>query len=104
MVYLYALLAAIIAIGWEVLYRYTNYNYWSLAPFVGLTSIVIGYCVYKIVTGTDHFIEIAIIFPLATMSARVLASWFVFGERVHYTTYIALSLVIGANLIRVLLK
>lgn len=104
MLYLYAFVAAIAAISLEIFYRQTSLSFVQLSPLVVTGGLIIGYCVYNIITSTELFIEIAIIFPVGTMSGRILASYFVFGEKLDYPILSALTLVLAAQLVRVFFR
>ena len=98
--YLYAFIVGISAVVLEIWFRHTEYTFWQILPVIVPIQILIGYSVFKVVYNVVQFIDIAIIFPLATITCRTLAGIFVFKESISIATIAALALVLSANILR----
>lgn len=104
MIYVYVFTLAFAGVGVEMLYRYSQYSFWALYPLVFIIQIPLTYSIYKIVTMADQYLEVLVLFPLGSMTVRLLAGVLILGERPPVSIGVAIGLVMLANFIRIAYK
>ena len=97
--YLWPLAAAFTAVGLEFFYRTHPGDFWRFLWLTAPGNIFIGYAVYRLVTVPGlSFINAFIIFGMCTLGSRVLITLFLLRDPVSKGTWVALGLVILANI------
>ncbi len=100
--YIYALVAGLCAVSVEVVFRKTNFHYWSLLWFIVPLQIILGYCVYQIFNNATSLLSAAIVFSFGTYTMRIIAGYLVLGEQPPINTVLAFSLIVLAQFVRLI--
>lgn len=101
MIYLYALLSGGCAVLLESVFRsYPELGYWKLLPLVVPVEIVLGWGVWKIFTMAPYLLAGAVVFSFGTATMRVLSSYVFLNETPDLKTWLAFSLILGAQSVK----
>lgn len=95
---LFGILAALVAVAAEYLYRTMTVPWWKLLwvwiPF----QLAIGYSIYRMVQGSSTLMAGFVVWAFATTLMRVFVSVVILRENVAVGTWIALVLIVLAKL------
>lgn len=92
----WAVLAALLAVWCEFSMRRTMHFDWRWMP---LAEVVIGFSVYKMVTGAPTFLAGVIVFSASTLAFRILASTVLLQEALTWQQGVRLLAMISSVVI-----
>jgi len=99
--YAWALFAAVAAVTTEGLCArlsgepYLRYLWLWIPLYIG-----INYPIYRIIGGAESLLDALVVFSMSTMALRVVVTFFILRQRVAPGTWVAVGLVVAANLVR----
>jgi hypothetical protein len=97
----YSLLAGAAAVIAECVYVRWTAPWWHGLHFWIPIQLVIGYCVYRLVTAPSmSLLDAFVMFALATAAMRVIAAVWVLDQDIRPGAWAAFGLLIAANIIR----
>lgn len=101
MIYLWGILASTLAVSLEALYRRSSVGWWSLLPLTILPILLLNYALFRLLRGSDSLLHAFIMFALCNLTLRTLTATLILRENVSTGTWIALGLVLGANVCKI---
>lgn len=100
MLTLYSLLAAVVAVGLEWVYRaYPSLEFRQLWPVAWGASFAVAWCIFHLVRGAPTLLSAFVLWATATLGLRVFVSVVLLRDEMSWQTWAAVGLITAARVI-----